>query len=63
MPLKRCQVNNQQGWKWGDSGKCFTGKDAKEKAAEQGRAIEASKSKGWISQAIAKILEKLNERL
>jgi len=39
MPLKRCQENNQQGWKWGDEGKCYVGPDAKEKALQQGRAI------------------------
>lgn len=45
MPLKRCKANGKQGWKWGDEGKCYTGSDAKSKAKEQGRAIEASKSK------------------
>jgi hypothetical protein len=39
MPLKRCQENNQKGWKWGDEGKCYTGEDGKEKALQQGRAI------------------------
>jgi phage head maturation protease len=24
MPLKRCQDDDQPGWKWGDSGKCYT---------------------------------------
>ena len=45
MPLKRCRKNNKMGWKWGDSGFCYTGKDAKKKALRQGRAIEASKSR------------------
>jgi hypothetical protein len=35
MPLKRCGDN---GWKYGDSGKCYTGKDAKKKAIRQGVA-------------------------
>ena len=39
MPLKRCQINNQKGWKWGDEGKCYVGEDAKEKALKQGQAI------------------------
>ena len=43
MPAKRCQKDGKQGWKWGDSGTCYTGRDAKRKAEEQGRAIEASK--------------------
>lgn len=45
MPLKRCQKKGKKGWKWGDSGFCYTGKDAKEKAAKQGRAIKAQKGK------------------
>lgn len=43
MPLKKCTINGKSGWKWGDSGKCYTGKDGKEKAMKQARAIEASK--------------------
>lgn len=43
MPLQRCQVNGKKGWKWGSSGKCYTGPGARTKALEQGRAIEASK--------------------
>ena len=23
MPLKKCQTNNEPGWKWGDSGFCY----------------------------------------
>jgi len=45
MPLKRCIKNGKQGWKWGDSGYCYTGANAREKASKQGRAIEASKHK------------------
>ena len=45
MPLKQCQKNGVKGWKWGDEGKCYTGSNAKEKAKEQGRAIEANKRK------------------
>ena len=50
MPLKRCQADGKNGWKWGDSGKCYTGPGAKEKAKEQGRAIERNKHlKGEVS--------------
>ena len=45
MPVKRCTKNGKKGWKWGDKGKCYTGKDAKAKAAKQGRAIKASQNK------------------
>jgi len=43
MPLKQCTVDGKSGWKWGDSGKCYTGANAKEKALAQGRAIAANK--------------------
>ena len=43
MPLKKCSENENSGWKWGDSGKCYTGKDAKKKAIKQGVAIEGPK--------------------
>lgn len=45
MPLKKCQKNSKSGWKWGDQGTCYTGKNARQKALMQGRAIEASKHK------------------
>mgnify|MGYP003142542776 CR=1 FL=1 len=40
MPLKRCSSDNNSGWKWGDSGKCYTGQDGKKKAIQQGISIE-----------------------
>ena len=40
MPLKKCSDNKKSGWKWGDEGKCYTGKDSKKKAIKQGIAIE-----------------------
>lgn len=39
MPLKRCQTDGKQGWKWGDAGKCYTGPDARQKAMAQALAI------------------------
>lgn len=53
MPKKRCQRDNNKGWKWGDRGFCFTYAEgdeeseqrAKDKADKQGRAIEANKSR------------------
>ena len=44
MPIKRCRKDNKPGYKWGDQGKCYTGKDAKEKALKQARAIEWRRS-------------------
>jgi rhodanese-related sulfurtransferase len=48
MPVKKCQRDNEDGFKWGDTGYCYLpseegGEDAaREKASEQGVAIEAS---------------------
>lgn len=39
MPLKRCQEDGEDGWKWGDEGTCYTGEDAKQKAIEQAIAM------------------------
>lgn len=44
MPLERCTEGGKAGWRWGKSGKCYTGKLGKAKAMRQGRAIEASKA-------------------
>jgi len=40
MPLKKCSESGKSGWKWGDKGKCYIGKDGKKKALKQGVAIE-----------------------
>lgn len=40
MPLKKCNENNKSGYKWGDSGRCYTGPEGKKKAIKQGIAIE-----------------------
>jgi hypothetical protein len=39
MPIKKCQIGGVPGFKWGDKGKCYTGRDAKTKAIGQGIAI------------------------
>jgi hypothetical protein len=55
MPVQRCSKNGKPGFKYGKGGACYTYTPgntqsevaAKNKAAKQGRAIEASKhSKG-----------------
>lgn len=45
MPVMRCLSKGKKGFKWGDSGKCFTGPQGKAKAEKQGRAIKASQTK------------------
>jgi hypothetical protein len=49
-----CQRDGKSGWKWGESGKCFTGSNGRAQALEQGRAIEASKA-GRADRAPAEI--------
>ena len=46
MPIKECQLEGKNGYKWGDAGKCYTHnntpaskKRAKKQALEQGLAI------------------------
>lgn len=39
MPVTRCQIDGAEGWKWGESGHCYTGPDAKQRAIEQGLAM------------------------
>ena len=45
MPIKRCTSDGKSGYKWGDSGKCYTGDNGKELARKQGISIELSKQK------------------
>lgn len=40
MPLKTCSQDGKSGWKWGDQGHCYIGKDAKKLALKNGLAIE-----------------------
>lgn len=42
MPIKDCKVKNKPGKKYGEAGKCFTGKTAEAKAKRQGKAIAIS---------------------
>lgn len=45
MPIQKCSSGGKSGYKYGETGKCYTGKGARAKAARQGRAIEASKAR------------------
>jgi hypothetical protein len=50
MPVKQCQEDGKPGYRWGDSGKCYTydpgdessKQAARDKAAKQGQAAYAS---------------------
>ncbi len=55
MPIKRCQKSGKSGWKFGDSGKCFTGPGGRNKALRQGRAIKSNSSR--LNQLLVEIAE------
>ena len=74
MPLKRCKKDGVSGWKFGESGACYVGKDAKKKAIKQGvkmlgpekfkQEMEKSKSEVELTQAeINEALAEYNEEL
>lgn len=49
MPVKSCTKEGKSGHKYGNSGKCYTGKSSQAKAsqakaARQGRAIKANQT-------------------
>ena len=48
MPITRCKVKGKLGYKWGQSGKCYVGFGAREKAEHQATAIYAQ---GWTGNA------------
>lgn len=46
MPVKKCTSDGKSGYKYGDSGHCYTGPGARQKAIKQGQAIEIQKHSG-----------------
>lgn len=44
MPIVKCTVKGKSGHSFGETGKCYTGKGSKSKAALQAKAIKANKS-------------------
>jgi len=52
MPVQRCVLNGKMGYKWGESGKCYTyetgneqqREEAERKAIQQGQAIKVKKN-------------------
>lgn len=43
MPIKLVMIKGQKGYKYGKTGKFYTGRGARARARTQGRAIELSK--------------------
>jgi hypothetical protein len=41
MPIQPCQKEGQPGQRWGQTGTCYTGPDARKKAQAQAAAIQA----------------------
>jgi len=41
MPIMRCQKDGKSGYKWGESGVCFTGSNARARATAVARAVHA----------------------
>ena len=48
MPLERCGSDGK-GWRYGKSGKCYTGKDAKKKAIRQFLGMKYNGYKGDLT--------------
>jgi hypothetical protein len=59
MPLKRCQINGQEGWKWGDQGTCYPGSSGKDKALKQAYAEIYSMKKAGKTKEAAREEKKL----
>ena len=46
MPVQKVKLSSSRvGYRWGKSGKVYTGKDGKKKALAQGKAVEARRKK------------------
>lgn len=54
MPLKKCSVGGKSGWKYGDSGKCYPGKEGKKKAIKQALAYD---KENFVKESLAAGLE------
>jgi len=69
MPVQSCRSEGKPGYRWGESGKCYTytpGDDAsreraKDKAARQGRAIQVNKDNNSLLDYINKLNKRIEE--
>lgn len=60
MPVQKCSKDGKSGYRWGESGVCFTGSDAKERAEAVGKAIHSQDS-GFISDKGNSVKWKIDE--
>lgn len=44
MPIQRCTIGGNRGYKWGQQGTCYTGPNGRRKALRQAAAIKASQA-------------------
>ena len=58
MPVQPCTTNGKKGWRYGTSGKCYTGPGAKRKAHVQGYAIEQSQKRSGKAAEVIKSMTK-----
>lgn len=51
MPLTKCSSGGKSGWRWGQSGKCYTGPNSRKLALKQGFAEDPKHFKEEMSKA------------
>jgi hypothetical protein len=62
MPVMKCvNKDGKSGWKYGDSGTCYTGPDAKKKVEEQAAAIYASGYQEKAQEIVKAYLDSLED--
>lgn len=61
MPIQKCTINGEAGWRWGTKGKCYGGKKGKQKAIAQAIAIGGGKMpiKTWENTDFDLMVKKL----
>lgn len=62
MPLMKCEKNGKSGWKYGESGSCYIGTNAKKEAVKQAVAIGKGKfPKDETTDEIKEIVEEMEK--
>lgn len=62
MPIQQCSSGGKSGYKWGESGKCYTGPGARAKAGRQASAAYAHGYKGAMVE-LRKAVASLNKQM
>jgi hypothetical protein len=61
LPLIKCEKNNEKGYKWGESGNCYIGKNAKKEAIKQAVAIGKGKFPEDVDDTIKDMVAELEK--